>query len=259
MISILTPVYNGENYLTAMLNSVTNQNAKFEHIIQDGGSTDNTIKLLNAKEWKHNLSVESEKDDGMYDALCKAFKRSKGDVIGWINADDVLLPDSLQKIEFIFRKNPQIDWISSIPTTIINNSYIPNSYMPSYSRTLIRLGFYSESLLGHIQQETCFFRRSLWEKAKPDSFLPKYKFAGDFALWKEFSKHSKPTAIPLHLAGFRKHEDQLSADVKAYTKELNSIFKNVPKIKGGRFMGALISVIKNSKREKLSYMNGSNL
>lgn len=85
-ISIVTPSYNQGKYIERAIHSVMNQNYEnIEHIIVDGGSTDNTVEIL--KKYP-KLKWISEKDKGQSDALNKGFKMATGDVIGWLNCDD---------------------------------------------------------------------------------------------------------------------------------------------------------------------------
>lgn len=95
-ISIVTPSYNQGQYIKDAIESVLTQNyTNFEHIIIDGGSTDNTIEVL--KKYPHLIWV-SEKDEGQSDALNKGFKKATGDVIGWLNSDDLYLPNTFKTV-----------------------------------------------------------------------------------------------------------------------------------------------------------------
>ena len=95
-ISIITVVLNGEKTLERTIKSVINQSYKnFEHIVIDGGSTDGTIKIL--KKYSKKISYwKSEKDKGIYDAMNKGIKKSKGNIIGILNSDDYYLKNALK-------------------------------------------------------------------------------------------------------------------------------------------------------------------
>lgn len=88
-ISIITASYNSDNNIQRAIDSVASQDYdNIEHIIVDGGSTDNTLKIIETN--KHKISIYiSEKDKGIYDALNKGIKMATGDVIGFLNSDDV--------------------------------------------------------------------------------------------------------------------------------------------------------------------------
>lgn len=95
LISIITPCFNSERYITECIESVVNQDyPNVEHIIQDGSSTDKTIDILKkySNKYKEIVKWKSEKDNGQSDGLDKALKRAKGDIILVLNADDVLMP-----------------------------------------------------------------------------------------------------------------------------------------------------------------------
>jgi glycosyltransferase involved in cell wall biosynthesis len=86
LISIVTPVYNGEKYIRETIESIANQSYKqFEHIIIDALSKDKTLEII--KEYKH-IKYLSEKDNGQSDAINKGFKMAKGEILAWQNADD---------------------------------------------------------------------------------------------------------------------------------------------------------------------------
>ena len=94
MISIITPSYNQGAYIEDTIKSILNQSYKnFEHIVFDGGSTDKTIEILN--KYKH-IDWTSEKDKGQTDAINKGFKKAKGNILCYLNSDDLLLPESLE-------------------------------------------------------------------------------------------------------------------------------------------------------------------
>lgn len=109
-ISIITPSYNQGQFIEDAIKSVLSQNyPDFEHIIIDGCSTDGTVEVL--KKHSH-LKWISEPDEGQSDALNKGFKMASGEIIGWLNGDDIYLPKTLQKVSNIL-KDEKIDGIYS--------------------------------------------------------------------------------------------------------------------------------------------------
>lgn len=108
-ISILTPSFNSSRYIARAIESVLLQDYKnWEHIIMDGGSTDDTITIL--KRYPHLLWV-SEPDAGQSDAMNKAFEKSTGDIIIYLNADDEFAAGLLSKIVTLFSENPSVDML----------------------------------------------------------------------------------------------------------------------------------------------------
>jgi len=113
-ISIVTPSFNQGNYLEETLQSVRAQSdADIEHLVIDGGSTDETLTLLRAKtgaQWQH-LRWLSERDNGCTQALNKGIRFATGDIIGWLNSDDRYRANCLETVRRAFKQNPDIDVI----------------------------------------------------------------------------------------------------------------------------------------------------
>lgn len=103
-ISLITATYNAERTILDCLRSVSCQTLQTEHIVIDGCSTDNTLKLL--QEYSgHPLRIFSEPDNGIYDAMNKGIVNAKADIIGILNADDYYAaPDILEKVARIFQE-----------------------------------------------------------------------------------------------------------------------------------------------------------
>ena len=125
-ISIITPVLNGEKYLEKCIKSVINQNypkKKFEHIIIDGGSTDNTIKII--KNYDKKIKYwHSKKDNGLYDAMNIGLKKSSGEIVGILNSDDFYYKNTFKIIAKYF-KSKKIDFLfgSVLKKKIYHNFY----------------------------------------------------------------------------------------------------------------------------------------
>ena len=110
LISIITVVKNNEKYLEETIQSVVNQNFKnFEYIIVDGKSTDGTIEIIK----KYNNKIDywiSENDKGIYDAFNKGLDIANGNLIGFVNSDDILTPNALEILNNYYLKNPKSDF-----------------------------------------------------------------------------------------------------------------------------------------------------
>jgi len=132
-VSILTPSFNSANYLPRAIASVLAQDyTNWEHVIVDGGSTDNTLEILNSHP---HLKWVSEKDKGQSDAMNKAFRLSSGDIIVYLNADDELSPGLLSVIVNQFRVNPNIDLL--VGDLLIDRMGKRNVAYPSVSLPVI--------------------------------------------------------------------------------------------------------------------------
>jgi glycosyltransferase involved in cell wall biosynthesis len=102
MISVITVVKNGANTISECIKSVSNQSEKHEHFIVDGDSTDATLEIINDT-YSQNVRIISEKDESIYDAMNKGIRKSSGDIIGILNADDLLHDqDVLNRVARVF-------------------------------------------------------------------------------------------------------------------------------------------------------------
>lgn len=166
MISVITPTYNSGAYLEKCIQSIVNQEFDdYEHIIVDGGSTDNTLAIIKKYESLYNIKWISEKDNGMYDAISKGFKMAKGDILCWLNSDDIYMPWTLKVVEHVFQ-NTDIDWCTGVPTQINENGemYFPIKTFVTYPQFCIRKGWMDGQRLCCIQQESTFWRKSLYDQ-----------------------------------------------------------------------------------------------
>ncbi len=109
-VSIITPTFNRGKFLEENILSVKNQNYPFiEHIVVDGGSTDNSLDILKKYQETYNLKWISEKDKGCADAMNKGFDMATGDIFCWLDSDDFYMSETIEKVVEVFKKNPGID------------------------------------------------------------------------------------------------------------------------------------------------------
>ena len=107
-VSVVTPCLNPGERFARCLDSVAGQTyPNVEHVIVDGGSTDGTVELARSR----GLQVISEPDRGQADAVNKGFRLAQGDVLGWLNADDVLVPGAIEAVVAALRRKPSAGWV----------------------------------------------------------------------------------------------------------------------------------------------------
>lgn len=106
LVTVITPSYNQGRFIEETINSVLNQTYRnIEYIIIDGGSTDNTMDIIRKYQDKIDIVVH-EKDNGQSDAINKGFRMAHGELVGWINSDDILNPDCVEKIVGMYEAHP---------------------------------------------------------------------------------------------------------------------------------------------------------
>lgn len=220
-VSIVTPNFNGAGYLRAAIESVLSQDyADLEYVLVDGGSEDGSGLILNA--FRNRVSsVLIEPDDGHADALNKGFARTGGEIMGWINSDDVLHPGCLSRVAEIFQTYPEVEWITGRPSAMDAGGRINHA---GDVRAWSQLRFLSGDHLW-IQQESTFWRRSLWERAG-GALDTTFALANDFELWARFFRHAPLYSVDLLLGCFRVRPGQRSVDQRAaYDREANRILQ----------------------------------
>jgi glycosyltransferase involved in cell wall biosynthesis len=202
-IALVTPVFNSGRYIEQTIRSVLAQSyADLDYFIVDGGSTDGTIEMI--RKYEGAISGwSSEPDKGMYDAINKGFARTRGEIMGWISATDQLHIGGLSVVGSIFRDFPEVEWITG-RRTVFNEQGAMTRVDPlmRWSRFRFLLGGSNR----HIQQESTFWRRSLWEKAgaRVDAA---WRYASDFELWVRFFRHAQLYTVDSLIGGFREHRD----------------------------------------------------
>ena len=223
-ISIVTVNYNGAEFLERTIKSVLDQRyPNLEYVIIDGGSTDGSVDIIRKYE-SQLLYWLSEPDTGMYDAIQKGFEKTSGDIMGWINSDDIYHPNAFFRIAEIFSDYPQINWLTGVPTAIDEKD---NVMVPSFEDYPMwsKLRFYSGDFKW-IQQESTLWKRTLWTAAG-STLKTKLKYAGDFDLWLRFFRYEKLYIVPVLFGGFRMRKlGQMSVTHrKEYIKEATDCLK----------------------------------
>jgi glycosyltransferase involved in cell wall biosynthesis len=203
-IALVTPVFNSVKYLEPTIRSVLAQGyPNLDYFIVDGGSTDGTLEVI--RKYESQISGwMSEPDNGMYDALNKGFARTSGEIMGWISATDMLQLGGLSVAASVFRDLPEVEWITGRPTIFSDEGMtVMILAQTRWSRYRFLAGANRT-----IQQESTFWRRSLWEKGGGRVDASR-RWAADFELWVRFFRHAQIYPVDALIGGFRIHGDSL--------------------------------------------------
>jgi glycosyltransferase involved in cell wall biosynthesis len=203
-ISLVTVCYNHEKYIAETIESILSQNyPNLQYIVIDDGSTDKSWEII--QKYKDRL-YRCEKMEGYRKyptiALNYGFEKTDGEIMGFLNSDDILLPKSLFTIAKIFQNNQSVDWFSGMATTINLRSEIVSSSL--------RLKNIFDFLIGNwkiIQQESTFWRRNLWEKSGGKLAIG---WAFDTELWTRFFEHAEHFHANSPIGAFRKGQQSKS-------------------------------------------------
>lgn len=220
LISIITPTFNSEKYIKECIESVLSQTyTNFEHIIIDGGSTDKTLQIVSDYVGKYNMIYLSEADQGMYDAILKGFQRSNGQILCWLNSDDMYFKGALEIIAKVMSYN-NIAWCTGIGSKYDEKgiNYGIKRHATVYYPPFLKKGLYDGRTFSIIQQESTFWTRELWNKVNHDE-IRTYKYAGDYKLWCLFAQEEELYTVNCVVSGFRKHANQKSSDIEKYREE----------------------------------------
>ncbi len=230
-ITVVTPSHNSCGTILETIRSVLDQGYPLlEYIVLDTGA-DEAHRIIS--EFSPMLSYwRSHADNGQYSSIEEGFGLATGDILCWLNADDVLLPKSLFVVGEIFSQLPQVSWISTLsPGDLDSSSGIARfRRIPGFSQAAFLDGLYLPGFRRKhywIQQESTFFRASLW-RASGSRFADR-NLAGDFRLWCDFFRHEVLYGVEYPLSAFRHREGQRSsalatylADCQLHLRELRS-------------------------------------
>lgn len=225
LISVIVPSFNQARYLETTLSSILDQNyPNLELIVMDGGSTDGSVEIIG--KYSDRIAYwQSQPDEGQYWAIDRGIRHCHGEIITWLNSDDLMLPNAFNRVASIFSQCPGIEWVTGVPNTV-DQAGAPKWAFPGTpvycQQNYLRKRY---DFPHYIQQEGTFWRRSLWERAgaKLDVGL---KMAGDLELWARFFRYTALYTLGEKTASFRQHVDQKTAEAMAlYHEEADAVLE----------------------------------
>jgi len=250
IISIVTPSYNQSAYLNAAMESVISQAGDFliDYIVVDGLSTDGSISHINAMEkritasstdWSERNGLRfyrfencknggvsfryiHEQDNGHGDALNKGFRLSVGDAMAWLNSDDSYHPRAFSTVIDIFERCSDVKWLVGKNTWWDKEGNCIGSSM-------VYKNIYDFLLYNYewIQQESVFWRRSLWE-ASGERIDASKRYMVDGELWSRFFRKAELYHVDQKLSGYRitgenragRHHQEIVEEMRGICGEL---------------------------------------
>jgi glycosyltransferase involved in cell wall biosynthesis len=201
-VSLVTPSFGQGRFLERTILSVLAQDyPALEYFVQDGGSDDETADVLKRHE-KSLAGWAMESDSGQSQAINRAFARTRGDIMAWLNSDDLLLPGALRSVGRFFHQHPEVDVVYGDRLLIDENDReVGRWVLPGHDGALL-------SWLDCIPQETVFWRRRIWDRTG-GQVDESFRFAMDWDLLLRFRAAGAVFAhLPRFLGAFRVHESQ---------------------------------------------------
>jgi len=202
VISIVTPTLNSKQFVERTIRSVLDQGyAPLEYVVKDGGSSDGTRAIL--ERYRDRLEgIEIAEDGGQADAINRGFARTSGEIMAYLNSDDLLLPGTLRYVARFLATHPKVDVVYGHRVLIDENDReIGRWVLPPHVSGILAWADY-------VPQETLFWRRRIWERVGgmlDDTFA----FAMDWDLLLRFREAgARFVRLPRFLGAFRVHEDQ---------------------------------------------------
>lgn len=214
VISIVTPVLNGAEYIHGLISSLKRQSFQaWEHIIVDGGSSDGTVGLAKSEySGDPRLIVMERPGAGIYESVLEGFQMANGQILGWQNADDLYTPWAFAAVAD-FQRRTSASWLTGLPGCWDAEDTLrfvrPYGWYP---KSLIRRGWFHAQLLGFLQQESMFFTKSAFDNISTAELasVSDASLAGDFMLWKRIARTHRLSVLPTVVSGFRRHRNNLS-------------------------------------------------
>lgn len=199
-VSVVTPSFNQGQFIEETIRSLLLQGyPDLEYLILDGGSTDGTLDVIRKYE-KHLTSWVSEADEGQSDAINKGFARCTGELMNWLNSDDLLLPGALRAVAEAAHRDPEAGVYVGASERVTEKG----KKIATIRRTAEQVNNPLDWIKNHFPQPASYFRRSLWDRVGPVDLSLHY--AMDTDLWVRAAQVCRFAVLPEVLAIEREHQ-----------------------------------------------------
>lgn len=213
LVTVITPNWNGAAFLEQTILSVLNQTyGRIEYIVIDGGSTDDSLKIINRYEDSISYWV-SAPDKGMYQAINKGVALASGDIIAYLNSDDLYFPETISKVVNYFVNNPSADLVYG------NLDHIDENGTRVYTKIYPKFNWkrFARANYAMIGQPAAFWRRNVFDQV--GLFDESMKMAADFEFFIRVGRVGNLVHVPDILAAFRLHSGSLTCGQTKLGKE----------------------------------------
>jgi glycosyltransferase involved in cell wall biosynthesis len=200
--SIITPSYNQAAFIGRTIDSVLAQTGDFDldYRVIDGGSKDGTLDVL--RSYGARIAWLSERDGGQIDAINQGLRGATGDIVGWVNSDDVLLPGALSRASAAFAARPDAEWLHGRCRIIDENDRTMRRWVSLYKHYRCRHHSFDNLLTeNYVSQMTAFWRRRVHDEI---GYLdPALDLAFDYDLFLRLARRGAPIYLDDEIACFR--------------------------------------------------------
>lgn len=261
-IYIVTPCFNRVDTIDKTIWSIITQEGgiNIRYHIQDAQSTDGTVEKLIL--WQKKIeqlnqilpskiifSFSSQPDTGMYDGINTGFSYlsiPKDGLMGWCNGDDVLWPGALAHIVNTAKQHPDYEWLSGWSSCFDESGkWVWTEKNPQFPNYILECGLANGKDWPCLQQESTFWKKSLWDRA--GGVNTKLKLAGDWDLWRRFSEHAQLVQVDRQTGVFCRRAGQKSSNMEGYLNECNNIYppdRRVKDFKAKLKLSPILTIVK---------------
>lgn len=228
LVSIVTPTLNRAALLEFTLRSVRSQSYRnIEHLVMDGGSTDSTLALLRRYEGTYDLRWNSEPDGGMYEAINRGLEAAKGEIVAYLNSDDLYFPWAVEAIVERFLGSPDADFVFGCGINVSDRDGRQVLVLqPPFDVDFVRR-------VGFLCQPTVFWRKRVF--ARMGGFDESLHFVADCDYWMRTGEHYRYVRLHEFVAIERNHEASLrEAQREGLEEELWAVRRRYVKLQGLR-------------------------
>src|SRR3990172_2353225 len=222
-ITVVTPSYNQGQFLEQTVLSVLNQGyPDLEYIVRDGGSTDGSVEIL--RKYTGRIHYwRREKDKGQADAVKRGFERATGEILCWVNSDDILIPGALSAVGEYFASNPDTELLVGGCVQIDERGEL---WKDRKNRLAFNLGtevtHHQLLFIGcRFAQPASFWKRSVFFEV--GGFDTSLRFCFDYDMYLRMTKRKPGTRLPRFLAAFRVHLASKSSTLTEIRSKENQI------------------------------------